>query len=203
MANFPMPFNFSQRLRDLEDNIAQDEQLLKDFEDALRYEDDPRRKRRYQQEVRQIKQSVEGYRREYEAMQQQGAGESPELQQVAAKIEQMDAKLNLMLSGQVDIYQMQRSLLERYEAGEQRLVETLTQELSQSQLTLTQALLDALEAGCLSEGEMQQMVAAVEQRLPRVAPGGGSRGGVGEGSGVGGAASVEGVRADYSVHPGL
>lgn len=60
-----MAINVNQRLQDLADNIQQSETLLKSFEDALRLEDDPRRKMRYDQEVQQIKTSITQYRQEY------------------------------------------------------------------------------------------------------------------------------------------
>ncbi|NEO63997.1 MAG: hypothetical protein F6J98_27680 [Moorea sp. SIO4G2] len=42
---------FYQRLQDLADNIAQDQELLKDYEDELRYTNNPRDRANYRREI--------------------------------------------------------------------------------------------------------------------------------------------------------
>ncbi|WP_414561701.1 hypothetical protein [Anabaena sp. CCY 9613] len=61
-----MPSNFDLRLQHLEDNIRQDQDLLKKYEDSLRYEDDPRRQARYSREIEQLRESANRYRKEYD-----------------------------------------------------------------------------------------------------------------------------------------
>lgn len=82
----------------------------------------------------------------------------------------MDAKLNVLLNGQVAIYenqnQMRQALLNRYDAIERAIISTITQQLDQTQLVLIQNLIDALEANLISEQQMQQMLAALEERIP-------------------------------------
>jgi predicted DNA-binding protein YlxM (UPF0122 family) len=56
-----MPSNFDLRLQHLEDNIKQDQDLLKDYEDSLRYEDEPRRKAKYRREIDQLRESANRY----------------------------------------------------------------------------------------------------------------------------------------------
>jgi hypothetical protein len=179
-----MAFSFNQRLQDLIEHIHQDELLLKSFEDAVRLEDDPRRRMRYQQEAKQLRQSVEGYRQEYQTLEQQmqtgqiQTGHSIQvptdvqtsMRTVAAQIDQMDAKLNLVLSGQVEVYQQQQALLQQYDANTQAVIGAIAQQLDQTQLALSKTLLNALDAGALSELEMEQMVAVLEQRLPVLMP---------------------------------
>ena len=64
--------NFDQdRLKDLEDNLARERELLKQFEDTLRYESDPRIKARYQQDIERQKQAITQYQQEYAQLQQQ------------------------------------------------------------------------------------------------------------------------------------
>jgi hypothetical protein len=43
--------SLDQRLKDLANHVTQDLQLLNEYEVALRYEDEPRRKARYQREA--------------------------------------------------------------------------------------------------------------------------------------------------------
>ncbi len=54
-----------QRLKDLEDNLAKERELLKQFEDTLRYETDPRIRARYQQDIERQQQAIANYQQEY------------------------------------------------------------------------------------------------------------------------------------------
>jgi hypothetical protein len=56
---------YSQRLQDLQDHVVKDGDLLKDFEDALRVEDDPKRRKKYEGEIEQLRQSMVHYRLAY------------------------------------------------------------------------------------------------------------------------------------------
>jgi hypothetical protein len=167
--------SFHQRLQDLEDNIAQEQELLKEFEEVLREERDPRYKARYRRDIERQKESVAGYRQEYNELQQELAGQSPaQLQEVGNQLQQMDAKLNLLLSSQVAIYenldQMRQDLLLRYDTTEQATIEAVARQLDRNQLVLTQNLLDALEANQVSEQQMQQMLAVLKEQVPALPP---------------------------------
>ncbi len=65
-----MALPVAQRLQDLSDNIQQSEILLKSFEDALRLEEDPRRRMRYSQEIHHVKVAIDAYRQEYRQLEQ-------------------------------------------------------------------------------------------------------------------------------------
>ncbi len=148
------PECYQKRLEDLEDNIKQDLELLKDYDDELRYTTDPRLKARYRREITRQENSVSRYKQEYNRLQQELTGQpSPQMQEVAIQLRQMDAKLNILLSGQVAIY------------------EDLLKQLDQNQLVLTQKLQDALDANQVSEPQMQQMLAVLEERIPSLPPG--------------------------------
>jgi hypothetical protein len=87
------------RLQHLADNIHQDQGLLKDYEDALRYEDDPRRRARYRREIEQLHESVARYQREYSELEAQVAGEpSGKMRDIATQLQQMDTKLDALLN---------------------------------------------------------------------------------------------------------
>ncbi len=147
------PECYQKRLEDLEDNIKQDLELLKDYDDELRYTTDPRLKARYRREITRQENSVSRYKQEYNRLQQELTGQpSPQMQEVGIQLRQMDAKLNILLSGQVAIY------------------EDLLKQLDQNQLVLTQKLQDALDANQVSEPQMQQMLAVLEERIPLLPP---------------------------------
>lgn len=58
----------NQRIKDLNDNIVQDQQLLKAFEDALRFASNPRIEAQYQVEIQRQRDSIANYKREYIAL---------------------------------------------------------------------------------------------------------------------------------------
>ena len=147
------PEYYQQRLNDLEDNIKQDLELLKDYQDELRYTNDPRTKARYRREIVRQEESVAHYKQEYTKLEQESVGTpSPQMQEVGIQLRQMDAKLNMLLSGQVAIY------------------EDLLNQLNQTQLVLTQKLQDAVDGNQVSEPQMEQMLAVLEERIPLLPP---------------------------------
>jgi hypothetical protein len=162
---------FYQRLQDLADNIAKDQELLKEYEDEFRYTENPRTKAKYRREIERQRESVARYQQEYEELKQQLRGSpSAQMQRVESQLQQMDAKINILLSGQVAIYEdlnkTRQALLNRYGSTEQVVIGAIAQQLNQNQLVLTQKLLDALEANQVPERQMQQMLAVLEQRIP-------------------------------------
>jgi uncharacterized protein YeeX (DUF496 family) len=166
---------FNQRLNDLADNIAKDQELLKEFEDVLRYETNPRVKAGYRRDIEDLEKSVNRNKQKYAELRQQLAGNSSsKMQEMGSQLQQMDAKLNLLLSSQVAIYtdlnQMRQDLLNRYDASERSVIGAIAQQLNQNQLAVTQALLNALERNQVSEPQMQQMLAVLEERIPSLPP---------------------------------
>lgn len=166
---------FQQRLQDLADNITKEQELLKDYEDVLRYETDPRKKAGYRREIERQKSSVAQYQQEYEELQREVTGQpSAQMQEVGSQLQQMDAKLNTLLSTQAtiseDLNQIRQNLLSRYDAGQRVLIKEIAQQLNRSQLVLTQHLLEALETDRVSESEMQRMLAVLEERARALPP---------------------------------
>ncbi|MBD2615000.1 MAG: hypothetical protein FWK04_16085 [Nostoc sp. GBBB01] len=166
----PSP-GFFQRLRDLEIHISKDLELLNEFEEALRYETNPRVKAGYRQEIQRQYDSLARYKQEYAEL-EQGLSNVPnaQMRKVENQLQHMDAKLNVLLNGQVVIYenqnQMRQALLNRYDAIERAIISAITQQLDQTQLILLQNLIDALEKNLISEQEIQQMLVALEKRIP-------------------------------------
>jgi hypothetical protein len=165
-----------QRLQDLANNIEQDFKLLKEFEDALRYETNPRVKAAYRQDIQQLKESATLYQQEYDELEKIITTDesATKLQNVEIQLHQMDAKLDILLNSQDDLseslYQMRQTLLSRYDITEKVLIASIAEQFSQTQLAMTQTLLDALEDNQLSELEMQQMLAVLEQQIPSLPP---------------------------------
>jgi hypothetical protein len=81
-----------KRVKDLEDNIHQDLDLLKEYEDELRYEPDPRHKGKYRREIERQRESLTRNQKEYDELRRQMTPE--ERQNVTGLMQQNDAKLD-------------------------------------------------------------------------------------------------------------
>jgi hypothetical protein len=167
--------NLNKRLQDLENNITQDLELLEECEKALRNEDKPRIKRYYRSEIERQKESVNDYEKQYSKLKQELADEpTARIQTVEKQLQSLNDKVNVLLSSQLAIYQdlnhMRQTLLERYDEGEQAIITAIAQQLNESQLELTQKLLEAVEANQVSETEMQQMLTAIEENIHSLPP---------------------------------
>jgi hypothetical protein len=158
---------FQQRLTDLLDHITQDQKLLKEFEEALTVEDNPRTLKKYKKEIKRQQESIDNYRQEYTELEQQLTGiPTPQIQVVGNQLQiienqlqQIDAKLNIVLINQ-------DSLLIRYQASEQAILRVFIEQLNQTQLAFTENMLNAVAANQVSESEMLQMLAVLESRIP-------------------------------------
>lgn len=158
---------FQQRLTDLLDHITQDQKLLKEFEEALTVEDNPRTLKKYKKEIKRQQESIDNYKQEYTELEQQLTGISTpqilvvgnQLQIIENQLQQIDAKLNIVLINQ-------DSLLLRYQVSEQAILRVFIEQLNQTQLAFTENMLNAVAANQVSESEMLQMLAVLESRIP-------------------------------------
>lgn len=170
--------SFYQRLKDLENHIASDQELLNDFEEELRYATNPRVIGSYRREIKRQQESLAKYEQELAELKQELAGTpNAQMQNVEIQLmqlQQMDAKLDVLLNGQEAIYenqnQIRQALLNRYDATERGIIDIITQKFNETQLVLTQNLIDALEDNLITEQEMQQMLAVLEERIPSLPP---------------------------------
>lgn len=164
------PSNFGLRLQHLEDHIKQDLALLKDYQDALRYEDDPRRKAKYGREIEQLRESATRHQKEYSELRMQVTGEPTEqMQNVAIQLHEIDSKLNTLSAGQRAIYEninnLRQRLLAHYNAGERRIITAITAQMDQVQLDTISAVLQAIDGGKVSDLEVQHLLDSTQQML--------------------------------------
>ena len=123
------------RSEQLADNIRQDLNLLKSFEDELRYETDPRRLARYRREIGRQRESMTRYQQEYKELQKQVTGEPP--------------------AGMVDT----ADLLRQMEAKQ------INQRLDQNQLATVLSIQDEIETQSVPENELQETLNTIQQAL--------------------------------------
>ena len=171
---------FQQRLTDLLDHITQDQKLLKEFEEELTVEDNPRTLKKYKKEIKRQQESINNYRQEYTELEQQLIGiftpqiqvVGNQLQIIENQLQQIDAKLNIenqlqQIDAKLNIVLIkQDSLLLRYEASEQAILRVFIEQLNQTQLAFTENMLNAVAANQVSESEMLEMLAVLESRIP-------------------------------------
>ncbi|MGB7056342.1 MAG: hypothetical protein WBD58_01425 [Geitlerinemataceae cyanobacterium] len=167
-----LPQHLELRVNHLKDNIQQDQNLLKEYEDTLRYEDDPRRKAKYNREIDQLKESANCYQQEYNELLAQITGEETvQMQNVAIQLQQMNSRLDRLSAGQKAIFEninhLRQGLLARYSASEQNIIAAITERLNESQMTTISALLDAVEANKVSDSEMemQNILPSIQEGL--------------------------------------
>jgi DNA polymerase III gamma/tau subunit len=159
-----------RRLQDLADNIRQDLNLLKAYEDELRYETDPRHLARYRREIERQRESLTRYQQEYDELQKQVTGvPSAEMEDTANLLRQMDAKLDDVLSGQKvmqkDLNDLRKTLLARFDTSEQVIISTIVQRLDQNQLATVQSILSEIETHRVPQNELQETLNALQQAL--------------------------------------
>jgi hypothetical protein len=159
------------RLQHLSDNIQQDMALLKEYEDALRYEDDPRRRVRYRREIERLRQSAATYRAEIAALKDGGLPKTQQdsVQNVSEQLQQMDVKLDAILKGQTYTQQQVNSLreavLSRLDESEQSILANVVAHLDESQLVATAEILNALEDNRVADEVWQELLTAVQKTL--------------------------------------
>jgi len=81
-----------KRLQDLEENMEQDLKLLKEYEEELRFENDPRRLGDIRRNIQRQHESVRKYRQEYEELQK--IVTPAQVQNIGDLLQQQEAKLD-------------------------------------------------------------------------------------------------------------
>ena len=178
---------YELRIQQLEDHIRQDRDLLKEYEDVLRYETEPRRVMGYRREIKRQQESLMHYEQEYRELQNNITIELPvekentedrmqqigiDIQQISMKIRQIDTKIDQICEGQEDIKieltALQKSLLARFDDNEQVIVSTIIDQLDQTQLALMQDMIDIIEADRIPESELHETLNTVQQALSEI-----------------------------------
>lgn len=164
---------WQRRLTDLSDNINKDLDLKKQYEDKLRLEDDPRRRARYENDIRELNDSALNYQKEYEALERQFSSESfSRPSNAAAEMNTVHEKLDALLTGQENIHQhinaLGRALLERYDAGEQKILGGIIEKITESQAQTVTEILEASDSDRVSNEETDATIKAVQQSLARI-----------------------------------
>lgn len=158
----------SIRLRHLQENIRQDLELLKEYEDVLLLEDEPSRKKKYLLQIERLRSFATRHQEEYHDLQaRMAAGPPGQLADVGNQLREMDTKLDAVLAGQTAIHaslgDLRATFLSRFDRNEQTIIAALLERLDEEQIKTSQAVLDAILAGHISESLLQEALEAVQQ----------------------------------------
>ncbi len=163
----------SRRLQDLEDNIQKDQELLKEYEDELRYTRDPMERARYLREIERLKTSNNRYHKEYiELLGKITTELSQPVKDMGNQLREMDTKIDTLLEGQatmqVDLSNLRIAVLNRFDTTERTIISTIVDRLDQEELVMTQEVLDAIKAGQVPEDELREVLTSVQQELAEI-----------------------------------
>ena len=164
-----------QRLRDLESNVNEELEILKGYEDNLRYTADPREKIRSRKEIERTRESAKSCQDEYSQL-LQSVKDNPVESQFIDQLGQVAEKLDVLMGGQQnlqgeiqtireDLAKTHQTLLSRYNEGERTIVASIADTLNQHQIVLVQTLLDKIDSNQVDEHQMQEMFHVLEQRI--------------------------------------
>ena len=164
---------WKRRLDDLSDNIDKDLDLKKRYEDALRFENDPKLCAKYENEIQKLNASALSHQSDYEALEKQLSGGSfSRPPNATAEMNDVDKKLDALLVGQENIHQhinaLGRALLDRYDAGEQKILGGIIEKISEAQSQTVAEILEASENDRVSDEEMNLAIEAVRQSLATI-----------------------------------
>jgi hypothetical protein len=168
-----MEDQFKRRLIDLEDHINKDLELSKQYEDALRYEYDPRRSAKYQDEIGKLKASADRYRQEYESLQVSLNKQSyPEESSLKNQLNTIQEGITKLQVGQRVIYNnitsLRFNILSKFDEAEKRIISTILLSIDESELKIINSIVDAVERSQLSADEIKQITSISEVAIEKM-----------------------------------
>jgi hypothetical protein len=161
-----VPIGIELRIKHLQDNVNQDYKLLKDYEDARRLEDDPRRRAKYQKDIEQLRESADSYQREYEELRRQTTAEpSIDRQKIESQLQEIKSMLAELQS---ELRGMRLDLIARFDVSDRTIIDSVINKLDQGELATTKRIIDAMEADCVKESDLKEALGVVRQALSEI-----------------------------------
>jgi preprotein translocase subunit SecD len=161
------------RLQQISDNIQRDLELLKDYEDALRLEEEPRRRAKYNKAIEELRTSVTRYQSEFDAL---GGSTMVVHSEQAIQVSQQLRQLNEALADVIDkqfvihaeLRSVHRAILGEFNHYERSIAAPIVAQLSEQQLVQTQAVMHQLSEQRIPEELMQETLSAVREILAEI-----------------------------------
>lgn len=158
---------FDLRLQQLESNIARAMTLINSYEIELIDEDDPGRKSKYNRRIENLRETIATYQSEYLELQPEAeVVSSTRIQEVSVQLQLLNTQINALGDLVLRSYKdLRRVLLARYASGERVIVAKVTEHFNQNQLVKLDSILDAAEANCIPEVEIQKIIVDVQRAV--------------------------------------
>lgn len=163
-----------KRIRDLKNHIEEDLDLLNKYEEELRLEDDPKRKKKYEKNINDLKTSLANFSGEYSKLIQNlpREGSSSELAMSEFKI--INNKLDSIQLGQNEISQSltdtRSEIIGYFNYTEQKIISELTENINQSQAKAVNELLANLEKVEVSNLGINEEMDSLRNMLQKLEP---------------------------------
>jgi hypothetical protein len=156
---------WKRRVNELVKNIDGDMKLLHDYENKIRYEDDPRQRDIYNKAINELFYSAERHRQEYKELELQ-LSEPPHvwIDDVHRQLETMDIRLREVQSLLINkVTPLQEILLARYNDRETEIIQKAIYQLEYPQLLIVREVLEALDTGRVTIEDMESLLMSVKQ----------------------------------------
>lgn len=161
-----------KRLEQLEDNISKDLKLLKEYEELIRTEEDPKRKLKYRSEIEALKFSASKYTDEYNQLKQNLISEGISAQSEPAELNHIQNKLDELLLGQSEIRQniseTQRAIIGHYTQSERQILLNIIEKIDQHQAEITSRILERIDRDESSDIEVDNTINKIEGALVEI-----------------------------------
>ncbi len=167
----PLDTFLTTRLQTLDEHLSMLLALLKEYEVALTFEDDPRHRAKYAYEIERIKESTQFYQKEYQLLQQEldalttRPAQSPcgvETVELSRKLDQMQKTL----LGEMSV--MRADLLAHYSQGEVEIVQAMVAHLDQSQMFVVNDLLQIVQQNAVPQADIEQLIQILKDTLEQL-----------------------------------
>lgn len=161
-----------KRIEQLEERVKESYELLGEYEKSLIYEDDPRRKSRFKQQIADLRVTATEFQREYDAMHSRFDGrdivEEPirrELHHLGATLEQLIER-HAQLGG--DLVSIRSFLIKQYPANDQALIAPLLAQLNANQVSEVRNIIKSLDDPQVTDDDAQSVVESVRAAIGSV-----------------------------------
>jgi hypothetical protein len=171
----------AERLRDIEAHIESHMDLLRQYENELMLEDDPRRNLRIKQNIDREKEALHQYQQEAANLKPTpGPTAGPTVGTVQASLDTMSRKIDdlsrqvanaedRLASGQQAVQdqlrQQQRAILAHIDQRHEMMIASLIEQMEAQQLEVIDLLLDAADQQQIAQWEASQLTLLVQQAL--------------------------------------
>lgn|GEM_PF-4240560 len=151
------------RLATLRKNMAESMQLLSEYEDELRTEDDPGRRKRWTRRIEQLRTALRASETEYKRIRTRNPAITAGEITSAASSDIEPEGLFRQLFERLDV--LQRELAASLRSSAERVIRALSSRLDESEASIARDVADLVEANAVPREEMDQLLALANEGL--------------------------------------